>query len=75
MLTVTAIQAAEKIGISASSFRRSVERGELPQPILKTRPYRWKWTAIERALDNPSETETPLADNDWLMERIRGCGS
>tara|TARA_R110000787_G_scaffold19874_2_gene59126 strand:- start:229 stop:459 length:231 start_codon:yes stop_codon:yes gene_type:complete len=75
MLTVTATQAAEKIGISAASFRRAVERGELPEAAIKTRPYRWYWASIERALEKSGETAAPLADKDWLMERIRGCAS
>lgn len=73
MITVTAEQAAERIGISPASFRRAVHRGEIPPPSIKSRPYRWSWAAIERALANPEAPATIGHEDDEIMERIRGC--
>lgn len=74
--TVTAVEAAKRIGISKSQFHRAVDRGELPGPCLKSRPWRWSWGAIEKALETPGEPASTLSDkNDPIMERIAQCGS
>lgn len=71
--TLTAKEAAQEIGISVTQFRRAVDRGELPGPCLKSRPWRWSWVAIEKALANPDNDDAPLIDSkELLMERIRG---
>jgi len=72
MTTLTAPEAAKLIGISPASFRRAVDRGELPGPSIRGRPYRWSWAAIERALANPTPSDAPLSIDEELMGRIYG---
>lgn len=71
--TVTAKEAAKEIGISETQFRRAVDRGELPGPCLKSRPWRWSWVAIEKALAPEPETVTSSLDAQAaeLREKIR----
>jgi len=64
-LLLTAAQAADRLGIRESQFRRAVKRGELPQPFLTCRPYRWlKSELIARP-------EGSSVERDALAERIR----
>jgi len=58
--------AAAKYGIRKSQFLGGVRRGELPQPILNSRPRMW----LESQLDSLGESSNVQADA--LMERING---
>lgn len=71
--TVTAKEAAKELRISVTQFRRAVDRGELPKPCLKSRPWRWSWVAIEKALAQEPETVTSFLDaqDAELGEKIR----
>lgn len=45
---------AERLGISPQSVDRLVERGALPEPILKSgKIQRWDRTAVDAALHGP----------------------
>ena len=66
MTLLTAAQAAARLGIGESQFRRAVRRGELPPPFLSCRPHRWSEKQLEPVAEGVSVPSDPL------MERIRG---
>ena len=71
MITLTAEQAAELIGFEGKNpvkqFVRAVERGELPPPVIHSKPRRWSQVQLENHFTNDN-----VSAHDPLMERING---
>jgi hypothetical protein len=65
-MLLIAAEAAARLGIRESQFRRAVRRGELPKPFLTCRPQRW----LEKELETRPEGFN-VAPNDELAGRIR----
>jgi predicted DNA-binding transcriptional regulator AlpA len=65
-MLLIAAEAAARLGIRESQFRRAVRRGELPKPFLTCRPNRWL------AKDLEVLSERLNVERDDLMGRIHG---
>ncbi len=72
-MLLSANEAAEKLGIKVSQFRRAVERGEMPPPSIRGRPHHWSWDRIESYLKEgpPPIRQSDQSSND-MLERARG---
>jgi excisionase family DNA binding protein len=59
---VTAVEAAERLGVSRRTVLRMVNRGEFPKPhVITVKSFRWPETTVDQWLDsrNPeSEQES-----------------
>ena len=70
MTTLTAIEAAEYLGMEVGPFRRAVDRKELPGPLIRSRPARWSKVQLDWALEGRIDTPPVLSGVDPIMERL-----
>lgn len=75
-LCLTAEEAARRIhkDMTAKQFLRAVERGEMPGPVINSRPQMWALSQIVKTLAGEYLIGAPLVQEDELMEIIRGLG-
>ena len=71
---ITTAEAAADANMSTAKYLRAVVRGELPGPIVKTRPFMFSAALHEKALAGEWHPEPASNDNkkDAIMERING---
>lgn len=69
-MLLTAAEAAARLGINQSQFRRAVGRGEMPKPCIKGRPHYWSPDMIDKYLAEgpPAVVES----NNDMLELARG---
>lgn len=68
--TLTAQQAAEYLGLASHrAFRKAVTRGELPPPAIKSRPYLWSRSQLDKCLQGD---DNEIHESDDLMVKING---
>ena len=67
-------QAAADANMTPAQYLRAVERGELPGPVVKTRPYRFSAALHNKAMAGEWRPEPTTNDvnRDPIMERING---
>ena len=75
-LCLTAEEAAKHIhtDMTVRQFLRAVERGEMPGPVINSRPQMWALSQIIKTLAGEQPIGAPLVQEDELMETIRGLG-
>ncbi len=75
-LCVTAEEAARHIhtDMTAKQFLRAVNRGEMPGPVINSRPQMWALSQIVKTLAGEQPIGAPSVQEDELMEIIRGLG-
>ena len=67
-------QAAADANMTPAQYLRAVDRGELPGPVVKTRPYRFSAALHDKAMAGEWHPEQSTNDEnrDAIMERING---
>lgn len=68
--TLTTEEMATELGLTVPQLLRAKDRGEVPQPAIKSRPYRWVRRQLEDVLAG-KPVYAPKSD-DPIMERING---
>ena len=63
-------EAAAYLDLTVPQFRRAVERGEVPQPFINSRPQRWSRIQLDRVLDGPREKPQSFEPIDPIAESI-----
>lgn len=70
MTTMTAIEAADYLGMEVGPFRRAVVRKELPGPLIRSRPARWSKVQLDWALEGRIDIAPVSSGIDPIMERL-----
>lgn len=70
MNTLTAMEAAQYLGMTVPRFRRAVGRNELPAPFIKGRPQLWSKIQIDWALEGRHDRGAPFNGADPIMDAL-----
>lgn len=63
-------EAADYLDLTVPQFRRAVDRGEIPEPFIHSRPQRWSRIQLDRVLEGPSEKTALFDPIDPISESI-----
>ncbi|MBF0445280.1 MAG: hypothetical protein HQL68_06800 [Magnetococcales bacterium] len=68
-------EAADYVGCtSVEQFRREVDKGIWPDPIVRSRPFRWSKPALDYCLQ-PDSSQIKVDQGEILLDRVLGLAT